>query len=259
MRSVGHSLINLTMVACLVLVAPGKGYGQSTKPKGGVVPMTAAFRDSLSAPTDRIKSDGLGVYIDGVQKVKAFIESGGHLADFHVWLGNTKGVRRLFLDFSGCAPPDCSAPFAQGLVFHNTAMRTRKANLPGMAIGAAPVPAIFRLEFDAPDPATGEVKHWFLRFDPEDTDTDCQGSTVAISRPAADTWVIEADELDSACLLSQENTLTKDSPRQRGHAVPGDCEAEVATGYGHETKVCPRLLLGVLFLGSKRGPGPSLD
>lgn len=53
-------LVNLAMLGCLVLAVPLEGQAQANKPKGGVIPVVATFRDS-AVPPDRIKSDGKGI------------------------------------------------------------------------------------------------------------------------------------------------------------------------------------------------------
>ncbi len=199
-----YKFLSALTVASVFALA-GTTLAQKPKTKSGTTSAVVSFRDSNADSADRVRSDGGGPYIDNVQKVSAYIQSGAHAADIELWLGNTKGVRTLSLDFSDCVSADgCSSPFQQGFVYRNTAWRTLQGNLPAMEVGETNVPVRLRIEFDAPDPATGESKHWFLRFDPLDFDTECQGSNLAISRISSSAWVIEAGSLQTACLLSQE-------------------------------------------------------
>jgi len=183
------------------------------KPSGGTTPVTADFRaPGLGLDGDRIDGDGLGTYVDGQDKVSATIESGAHLADFRLILSMTHhpGRRELFLDFGDCATPgQCNPPFSQGRVSGNTMMRTLAANLPGMNVGESAAVRL-RVEFDEVDPADGQSKHWFLRFDPLDFDTNCQGSTVLISRLDTSSWVVYSNGSDVACLLVQPGIMVKE-------------------------------------------------
>ena len=207
-----RSRLLVSMVfGCLAATLPSVSQGGSGKPTGGKTSVTASFREpGLGLDADRVDSDGKGTYVDKQDRVKAYIQSGAHDADFVLDLITTKGVRELYVNFGDCVAEPCTPPFAQDTVFFNTVLQTRRADLLGMPLG----PAAARLEFGfwAPD-ETGENTEWVVRFDPLNTTTDCESSTAAITRLDASTWVIEADLNDVACLQHRQGSTFIWEPR----------------------------------------------
>lgn len=193
----------VAMLCCVALFFSWPAAGQ--KPKGGTTPVTATFRDDLSTP-DRIVSDGLGPYVNGASRVKAYLQSGAHFSDFVLNLTNTKGDRRLTLDFRTCtsAPTDCSPPFPLASLWHNTVMQTRAANLPLIEVGNT-VTGKLEVAFSAADPLDGADNHWLLQFSAETEPLCPNGSDlIHITRTASDTWLITAGATTMACLTSRD-------------------------------------------------------
>ena len=97
------SLIILALVAssgALYSAAQGKGK-KPKEPKE--TPVTVTYHDNTA---DRIQSDGVSPYINGVDGVRAVLLSGGNLL-----LDTRDGARTLFLDFSlGIPDPDENIP-----------------------------------------------------------------------------------------------------------------------------------------------------
>jgi hypothetical protein len=152
------------------------------------IPVTATFQDS----GDRIGSDGLGPYIEGVDDVHAVIDARGDFDMDTDWYGGTRKVveRLLYLDFTSPASQYFNPPFLYG--YDSAFMSTGVGDLPLMEIGL-PVPSNLAVNF-----ATAG-RCWFIRFNPE----KYPGSTkVLITRLSEDTWEIEARLTDIAQLLS---------------------------------------------------------
>lgn len=165
----------LLAVSATVLEAVKKPPSQST------VPMTATFVDNLG---DRITSDGLGTYTDGMGGVKALIDASGNF-DLQV-----PEQRQLKLDFAAPASPDADAPFPTGS--EAGYISTGCGGFEDMAIGES-VRSRLAINF------TYGGQNWFIRFDPAQyPDT----SNVLVTRTADDTWEIKAGPDDIAKLLS---------------------------------------------------------
>jgi hypothetical protein len=150
------------------------------------IPVTATFRDY---PGDRIASDGLGPYIEGVDDVYAIIDVRG---DFDMDTGGTPKVveRLLYLDFTSPASQYVNPPFLYGN--DSAFMSTGVGDLPLMVVGSS-VLSNLAVNFGAAG------RCWFIRFNPE----KYPGSTkVLITRLSEDTWEIEARLTDIAQLLS---------------------------------------------------------
>ncbi len=177
------ALIAGGLIAGAQLVGPGV-FGA----KANEIPVTATFRDDAALP-DRIGSDGLGTYIDGVDHVRAVLDGRG---DFDLDTNSTGGptVRTLFLDFRTPASPTANPPFATSTV--QAFISTGAGGLPQMAIGSS-TRSKLAVNFDA------SGKGWFIRFSPNEyPDT----SSVLVSRVSVDAWEIEAAPTDIAKLLS---------------------------------------------------------
>ncbi len=217
MHKLWLSALVSALAAGLILATAGTA-AAGKKPTAGKSPVTAEFREPpLGGDGDRIDSDGGGIYDDGVNGVKAYIQPDSQLADFFLDLITTKGARELFVDFGDCVTPGtCSPPFLSDTVFYNTQLQTRAVNLPGLPLGV-PTQARLHLNFWAPDPQLNfQNRGWFLRFDPEDQGTSCRSSFVTVTKTSAnpDVWVIEADADDEACLGA--HGLKKIPAQQRG-------------------------------------------
>jgi hypothetical protein len=151
------------------------------------VPAIATFRDG---PGDRIASDGRGAYIDGIDRVAAYIDNRG---DFDMDMspaGAGAPIRRINLDFQAPASADVTPPFQSGL--DDAFMSTGAGGLPQMTVGTS-----IRSKLGVNFSLAG--LGWFIRFSPTDyPDT----SNVLVTRTASDRWDIEAAPTDIAKLLS---------------------------------------------------------
>lgn len=169
--------------------------GEDDDGGGGVgpTPVTVTFDDLAG---DRVVSDGQGPYIDQVDFVDTGIGTGG--GNFSMWL-TTKArpqIRTLFLDFSECVSPGaCSPPFTEGFTAgENMFTNGSGINLTEMAVGEFREDLSLRVVFSV------EGDRWELVFAP----SRCSDSTtIDITKTGEnpDTWVIEAEPLDVACLL----------------------------------------------------------
>lgn len=186
-------LVSLSLaVAMPALAQKGKGKGGGGGKGGEPIAVTATFRDFpgdnvVPVSPDRITSDCR----TGNCPYDAQIGSKGRFV-----LSTDSGVRPLFLDFTDCALASCTPPFDQGFTSGEAFMRT----LPGIDLREMPVDGTrgdLRLKLAFRDAAGNG---WFVLFDP--FAADCEGtSSIAVSRPSADSWVIEAGESDVACLV----------------------------------------------------------
>ena len=167
--------------------------------------MTATFRDfpgdDLDPVPDRLMSDGLGDYIDKVDKVGAGISTRGN---FRLTLtkGNQPAIRTLFYDFSDCASPgECFPPFIEGFSVGpaNVVTSGSGIDLLEMLVGEVrdDLRLIMSLNLDSVENGL-----WQIFFDP--SNANCSGSTfVTVERISADSWEIEAGTDDVACLTEQ--------------------------------------------------------
>ncbi len=164
------------------LAVSGTALQASKKPLAQrTVPMTATFADNLG---DRIMSDGLGTYTDGMDGVSALIDASGNF-DLQV-----PEPRQLKLDFGAPASPDADAPFLNGS--EAGYISTGCGGFEDMAIGES-VRSRLAVNF------TYGGQNWFIRFAPgQYPDT----SNVLVTRTASDTWEILAAPTDIAKLLS---------------------------------------------------------
>ncbi|MEE8257740.1 MAG: hypothetical protein V3R60_07620, partial [Acidobacteriota bacterium] len=138
---------------------------------------------------DRIKSDGMGLYTDGLD-VSANL--GSAKGDWRMTMDSVDG-RSLSLDFSGdCVSPGECDPPTDGLV-DSAVMVTRGIDLRKMTVGVSKDDLQLLLPFRK------DGNPWIIQFNP--TNGECDDSSgVSLTRTAADTWVIEASHTASACL-----------------------------------------------------------
>jgi len=149
---------------------------------------------------DAIQSDGGGAYIDGEKKVTANIR--GNTGNLHLFL--TRGgrfhtpIRTLFLDFSDCVA-DCNPPFdPAGFSVGRVTVFTSGIDLLRDMNDGDIAPLNMSVNMDLGK----EGGIWRLFFDP--SREDCRGNNIRVTRDDdADTWVIEADKSDLACLGEQ--------------------------------------------------------
>ena len=209
----------VSIVACLVLAVsgfadhrlghrpPGGGRGGGGDGEDGRIPVTVTFRDctdgvpanGFDCPSadsdDGIKSDGRP-YTDREEKVTAAISGLGH---FFMKMGRKQALRTLSLDFSDCALEDdskCTPPHEfSAQAVRLDLLQTRGINLSGMLEDETEDELRLKLTFLA----EGISGFWQLFFDP--LDMDCPGSHVSVTRTGVDTWVIEAEQTDVACLV----------------------------------------------------------
>jgi hypothetical protein len=171
------------MLGVVVLLAVSTALLQAgKKPTPKIpIPMTAVFADNEG---DRITSDGLGAYADGVEGVMAVIDASGNF-DMRV-----SEPRTLTLDFGTPASPDADAPFETGS--EAGYISTGCGGFEDMAVGES-VGSRLAVNF------TYGGQQWFVRFEPAQyPDT----TNVVVTRTSDDTWEIEAGPNDIAKLLS---------------------------------------------------------
>jgi len=192
-RHVRPSWVLMSAAAVLLSAAFLSGASNPTH-RGGPssqIAMIADFRDDGVLP-DRIKSDGLGSYVHGLDQVKAILDATGNF-DLDTVVSKPV-IRKLFLDFAAvasCPEAGCWAPFESGL--EDAYMSTGGGGLPNMAVGAS-IRSKLQVTF-----ASGVGTQWFLRFDPGQYP---ETSNVLVTRTASDTWEIQAAPTDVAKLLS---------------------------------------------------------
>lgn len=181
---------------------------------GGKIPLRGTFRDAPGdalTPQDRILSDARGDYVDQENGIDHHIQGDGGYR-----LGvNTEGLtgnRAVFFDFRQCAAPvgECTPPFsvptAVGRIGLSTDNRVGGLTAPISDLSAQWI-------FSAADP-DGKDKTWFVRFRTFDAEHDCTGSSGIVARhPDANTWEIEAEPGDIACLQAQPKQCPK-CPRE---------------------------------------------
>lgn len=172
---------------------PCGGTGDNGGGGVGPMPVTVTFDDLAG---DRLMSDGHGAYIDQVDFVDTGISSGG--GNFSLWL-TTKArpqIRTLFLDFSECVSQgECSPPFTEGFTAgENMFTNDSGINLKEMTVGEFREDLSLRVVFSQ------DGNRWELVFSPSRCS---ESTTIDITKTGEnpDTWMIEAEPLDVACLL----------------------------------------------------------
>lgn len=164
---------------------------------GGNLVVSVTFRDfqgdDADPVPDRLMSDGLGAYIDGVHNVRAQIDQKGNLA-FGVGSGkrNRPAIRMLFFDFSDCdVPGDCTPPSfdvgGPGFGFTIANMFTAGIDLRAMAVDET------RTDLSLYGAIKPGEESQALRYYFDPLDPSCPGSTfMTVTRTALDSWEIEA-------------------------------------------------------------------
>ena len=149
--------------------------GKTPRPKE--IPVTVTFSDGAYG----IQSDGNGPYVHGQEGVRAVLVPLGNLA-LDTFYGTGTPVRRLSLDFTGCALSSCRPPWdnATGTVvaFLSTSSCTEGRFL-DMLIGED---QLCNLNVNFPAAGLG----WFIRFG-EDPDT----TPAKVTRGSQTSWTIE--------------------------------------------------------------------
>lgn len=202
---VGATLPGCLVLAlvCAMLILPGSSLAKPPDGKGnnggggggGPMPVTVTFDDLTG---DRLMSDGQGPYLDQVDFVDMGISTGG--GNFSMWL-TTKArpqIRALFLNFSECVSQgECFPPFTEGFTAgENMFTNGSGINLTEMTVGEFREDLSLRMVF------TAEGDRWELVFAP----SRCSDSTtIDLTKTGEnpDTWVIEAEPFDVACLLKR--------------------------------------------------------
>ena len=189
------------------LANPPEGKGGGNKKDGdgggGNLAVTVTFED---LPLDGLMSDcqtGNCPYIDGVDNVGAQIDQPGNLA-FGVGKAKRKkpAIRTLFFNFIDCAsadPLDCTPPYFDvgglGFGFTNVTIFTAGVDLRAMAVDEIRDDLSLSGTFDP------GVESRALRFFFDPLEPSCLDSTfVTVTRTGLDTWEIEAEPEDVACL-----------------------------------------------------------
>lgn len=183
------ALLWAVVATAMVLVTCDRGGLRAAPPSE--TPSTAEFRNDFQVP-DRLMSDGMGLYVHGVDQVKAVFDARGDF-DLDTNSSGRPALRRLVLDFTavaGCPAAGCRPPFATSA--EEAYMSTGAGGLLNMPIGS------IRTKLAVNFFPGGDLQ-WFLRFDPSQyPDT----SNVLVTRLDANTWTIEAASTDVAKLLS---------------------------------------------------------
>jgi hypothetical protein len=185
MRALKASVLLLLCFALLSATLLLWGAGKPSGPSE--TPMIAQFRDQLNPP-DRITSDTLGPYTNGVDSVRAVIDQSGDF-DLGTSFGPGAEVRKLSFDFSqaleGAVPP-----FQQGV--EAAFLSTNAGGLLTMTVGASKASEL-QVSF------TYGGNNWFVRFSPS---YDSGTNNVTITHPTASTWVIDTNSAAVAALVS---------------------------------------------------------
>lgn len=206
-----YLLLAGAVLVCLFLATvsfAGKGS------KGGSISLSGKFRDAGAnfavAVPDRISSDcRLGdtadpgcPYVNGVDNVEHAFDSNGNLA-LKLNTKNVIGPRSVTFDFSSCVSPgQCRPPFSAPTRVSVIPMWTYgDTRLGTLSVGQEIADLRWRMVFRAVDPEDGVEKDWVLVFRFDSDLAFCSGaSDLAARHPDADTWEIEADATDVACL-----------------------------------------------------------
>ncbi len=168
---------------------------------------------------DRLRSDGMGSYTAGGADIGISAHLGKNSGGLRFGIHSTKkqqATRRLFVDFSDCAPRGActSTPLPPGfdesssfssLVGGDGGVTwwTKVIDFREMPVGE-PKDLIMGVTIDFSLIRGGQ---WRVNFNRADFEA-CPGSSPAtVTRTAVDTWVIEADRDDIACLTEWKGGL----------------------------------------------------
>jgi len=150
------------------------------------IPIAVALDDTGPLGVSRIRSDGLGDYVDGEQTMVAFIDQFGNLEigpDNADPSTPTPSRRSVVFDFS--APADPLNTYRPDLSLQtNFKILTNNVGLPriqDLGINGTPVSACYRLTFAFRDVTT----HHRVEFNPA---INAQASFALITRTGASTW-----------------------------------------------------------------------
>ncbi len=167
---------------------------------------------------DRFRSDGMGSYTAGGADIGISAHLGKNSGGLRFRIGSTKkqkATRRLFVDFSDCAPrggctstplpPGFDPPSFSSLVGGDGGVTwwTKVIDFREMSVGV-PTDLTMGVTIDFSLIRGGQ---WRVNFSRTDFEA-CPGSSPAtVTRTDADTWVIEADRTDIACLTEWKGGL----------------------------------------------------
>ena len=179
---------------------------------GGTIPVMVTFDDAVG---DGLMSDGMGDYIDKVERVSVGIGSTGGLNGqlaMHLGVrGKQPAIRQLFLDFSDCrSEPMCDSPslpdadgvFGQenGFTHGGVNLYTSGVNLKDVVDDgtSSPLNMSVGMDLNIIDQGIWRLFFYYTSF------ADCPGgTTIGVTRTSADTWEIEAGTYAVACLAQQ--------------------------------------------------------
>lgn len=148
--------------------------------------------DFFDCPTT---GDCLSPYIDGVDGVRAQLDTSGKLAFGGLGKRNKPVIRMLFLDFSECVQGPCNPPFAEGFGFSPAVMFTSGVDLRRMLVGETRND----LGANVTVKPTDADHTWRFFFDPQDRRSP-DSTYLSVTRLDTDTWAIEAGPTDVAWL-----------------------------------------------------------
>ena len=182
---------------------------------GGTIPVTVFIVDAVG---DGLMSDGIGHYIDRVDKVSVGIGSTvglkGQLAMHLGVRGNQPAIRQLFLDFTHCVSEDiegmttCTPPsLPDDLTPGPTNLYTSGVNLKEMVVNDTTSSALnmsVNIDLNSIDQGIWTLFFYYSSF------ADCQdGTKVGVTRTGDDTWVIEAGRVFGAVACLAQNVGAK--------------------------------------------------
>ena len=190
-------------IASTASAKPGGGKGGGGKDDGGggggVTPASITFRDAVD---DRVGSDVITPYINGVDGVEAFLGSKANVGN--VWLRLAQSSRGLYLDFADCYNNNCISPLApldNGVVSLSAIKLDADDVLSGgivsMALGetiSAPLRIYYQFE--------GGEAPGFIEFNPGVRGgSPCKNKSnfVTVIRTSDTSWDISAEPGNRAC------------------------------------------------------------
>ncbi len=202
----------LALTAALVAAGPAIDLAAAPNNRPRDISVSVTIHDNTG---DRIQSDGLGTYADGVGNVVAYINSAHNGAlIFGTNTQNTPGRTLQFLFDTCLSPGDCEAPWPslnepgglQGNVLRDDVVPPAGLMAMTTAEGELPMWIKFNIPLDS-DPA-----YWNVCFDSRKVVTPCSqdpsntSTDARIRRIASDEWEISANGTDRGDLIRDSTT-----------------------------------------------------
>ena len=199
-----------TLLACFSIAVVGLAEGQGKGRGPSQTSVIVEFQDFQVDP-DRIQSDLLGPYEDGVDQVQAIIPGSGNLVmDTNTSRKKNKpAMRELFLDFTDPVDPDkvvFPLPFPGKISDQTGQIDVRLVT--GCALGLLDMNAVSpssqecTMSISFRDPQTDDFE-WRLRFTGDAT-SFVEVTCVVGTKSSCSEWTIEALSADKANLSSRD-------------------------------------------------------